>query len=221
MNRLSRLSFFWLLLAGTLLGAEVTGGAKYAGFRGLLGYRPQATTRLEDFPAAIAEKVTQHLKHRLGENFFTELEFTGGQIVDFEKLCQVSPRYLTRRAEIADYDVHFRFKRPDLGIVQYEAQIQLRTDGSIMKEADIPAFRTSPEKLKFLSFSEVKAIAAKAGVPGPIERAEMGYNQETDAIFWRLYERKSQGVGSTLYQTIQISAHDGAVVRKDEVTFRQ
>jgi hypothetical protein len=198
------------------LAADVHGGSKLAGYRYFIGYRPIVATNIEELPLEIRRKAVEHLKARLGDEFFAGLSFAGGQIVDVDAVYHANSRAKTVHPDIFSYDLHFQFARPDIGIEKYEAQIKFRKDGSLFEEIDLPAFRQNPEKRRLLHFSTIAELAAAAHFPKPIERAELGYSRERDEIIWRLSHKPADRAisGQRLY--MEISAHDGNVLRTFE-----
>lgn len=215
MKRLGQILLLVALTPMLASAAEATGGGKHAGWRYIPGYRPKNLTSFDEVPAEIRQQVITHLKDRVGGDFFSRLEFAGGQAVDFDEMIRANPRQ-RGRDDIPKYDLHFRFVRGELGITEYEAQIKLRADGSVLEEINLPGFRLHPEKLTLLAFSVIKSIAISNGWTGPVEGAEMDYAKTTDSLFWRLTRKTSDDGLVMRYQHVEISAHDGAVLRKYE-----
>ena len=215
-----KVSYATILALGSLpllsLAAEVQGGSKLAAFRYFIGYRPVAPKSMDDLPADIRAKVVDHLQARLGDEFFAGLTFVGGQIVDVDAVYRANPRAKAGHPDLFAYDLHFQFARRDLGIEQYVAQIKLRNDGSVFEEIDLPAFQSNPAKRRLLHFSTIAELAFAAGFPRPLERAELGYARETDVIVWRLSHMPDDPISSGWRLHMELSAHDGNVVRRFE-----
>jgi hypothetical protein len=200
---------------------EAAGASKSGGYRFYINYRPAEPKSLDEIPATITVSLVAHLKDRLGDAFFAQLRFVGGQIVDFDELYRISPRYRTRGEEIPKYDLHFEFARPDLGIEHYVAQIKLRADGTVLQEIELPAFRAHPEKRTLLPLAAVTLVAANHGVGAPLWVVGLGYSVETDSIVWRLGHQISGDRRGGKIANVEISAHDGTVIKKFETDFMQ
>ena len=176
-------------------------------------YEPVEPQSLAEVPAPVRLKLINHLRQRLG-NFSERLVFAGGQIVDFERLAREEPDSKDYQWEVHAYDLHFSFQMPEIGIQSYTAQIELRSDGSVLEEIDLPAFATSPEKLKFISLEKAASIAVAKGYSRKDLDPDISYFKDADALVWKFQETTSDDGLTIKYKNIYVSAHNGEVLKE-------
>ena len=176
-------------------------------------YEPIEPESLDEVPAPVRVKLLNHLKDRLGP-FSDRLTFTGGQIVDFERLARDEPDSKNFKWEVHAYDLHFTFQMPDIGIKSYTAQIELRSDGSVLEEIDLPAFAHSQDKLKFISLQRAASIAVAKGYNRKTLDPEIVYFKEADSLVWKFQETTSDDGLNIEYKNIYVSAHTGAILKE-------
>ena len=190
----------------------ITKGATITSFG---DYRPTKPESLDDLPIAVRQKVTDHLRDRLGP-FADRLQLTGGQIVDFARLAEEEPNSKDYRWEVPAYGLDFTFHLPEAGVDSYTAELELRSDGSVLQEIDVPAFRTSPEKLKFISLEKAISLAGARGYAR--QRPEIVYLQESDSLAWRFWRTAERDDYVTQGKYLFISAHNGVILKETSST---
>lgn len=176
-------------------------------------YEPDQPKSILDVPTPVRLKVLDHLHDRLG-SFAERLTFSGGQIVDFERLARDEPNSKNYKWEVHAYDLHFAFEMPSIGIQSYTAQIQLRSDGSILEEIDLPAFSSSPEKLKFISLQDAATVAVANGFSRKGIHPEIVYFKDADSLAWKFQETTSDDGLIIDSKIIYVSAHNGAILKE-------
>ena len=103
---------------------------------------------------------------------------------------------------------------PEIGIASYTAQITLRKDGSIIEDIDLPSFANVPEKLKIYPLQSAMQNLSKHGYNRHKVSKEITYDRRKDILVWQFSQVLfDNGVGIEI-KTIEISAHDGTVVRE-------
>src|SRR5690606_2337102 len=147
-------------------------------------YEPRKPDSLDDVPSSIRKMLEGHLIERLGKTFYSSLQFDGGQIVDYDDLLKVHPNAKNYKWEVHAYDLHFAFRKPEIGVKLYVAQIALRGDGSILHEINLPNFSSAYEKLNFVSIGDALNEAKKYGHNSK-SRIEFIYLEEFDSLVWR------------------------------------
>lgn len=185
---------------------------KYAGETSFGNYTPENAKSLKDLPAHIRLKLLAHLRTRLGP-FMKQLTFSGGQIVNFQKLKRDEPNSKNYEWEVHAYDLHFDFKMPEIGIQSYTAQIELRRDGSVLEEIDLPAFATSPDKLNFFSLIKAVSVAVSHGFTRSHMRTEILYLKEVDSLVWSFSQVVADDGLIINFKNIYVSAHNGDVLK--------
>lgn len=187
--------------------------SKEPGWTYMGNYSPAEPKSLSELPDPIRLKLLTHLRDRLG-SFAERLTFTGGQIVDFDRLAHDEPNSKDYQWEVHAYDLHFAFQMPSLGIASYTAQIRLRSDGSVLEEIDLPNFAKAPEKLNFISLKDAASMAIANGFSSRRLDPDILYFKEADALVWSFQETTSDDGLITRRKNIYISAHDGAVLKE-------
>lgn len=176
-------------------------------------YEPVEPKSLLDVPTPVRLEVLNHLRDRLG-SFAERLTFSGGQIVDFKRLARDEPDSKNYKWEVHAYDLHFSFQMPSAGIKSYTAQIQLRSDGSVLEEIDLPAFASAPEKLKFISLQDAFSVAAAKGFSRKDVHPEIMYFKDADSLAWKFQEIVSDDGLVIESKNIYVSAHNGAILKE-------
>ncbi len=196
------------------------GVSKSAGWY-FMGDKTRTFTSLNDLPPRVLEKLQTHLKSRLGQEFYAGLKFSSGRQADAEEMRgQATSKNVSG---FRMYDVQFTWSLPDSGIESYVAQIGLREDGSVFEEIDLPAFASKKGALPLVSLKKAKAVAKLHGfAKTPFETA-IGYDRETDALFWRFSRPAGDEVftfdpsprtGELHFYHLEVSAHGGSIVRQ-------
>jgi len=176
-------------------------------------YEPVKPRSLSEIPSPVRDKVLNHLRERLG-SFTDRLTFTGGEIVDFKQLARDHPDSKKYKWEVHAYDLHFAFQMPNIGIRSYTAQIQLRRDGSVLEEIDLPAFASSPEKLNFITLEKAASVAVASGFSRKDIDPKITYFKAADALVWEFEELVSDYGLVKIYKKLYVSAHNGAVLKE-------
>jgi hypothetical protein len=178
-----------------------------------LVYKPRNPRSLAEIPESIRLGLLAHLQERLGESFYRRLEFTGGQIVDIDELHRVDPGSLKYQWEVPAYTLHFTFHMPEIGLESYTAQIELRKDGMVLQEIDLPDFADDPKKLNFTSLASALETAKAKGFDLDRISAEVAYDPNADDLTWRLREVSHDDVLNISFKNIDIDLHSGKVMR--------
>jgi hypothetical protein len=107
----------------------------------------------------------------------------------------------------------FRLALPEVGIRSYIAGIELRQDGSVIKELSLPAFAANRHKRHFVPLDAAYEIAARRGSSPNKASVEIIYNRKRDAMIWHFSQETHHEFGLTKYRDIEIDAHSGMVLR--------
>ena len=176
-------------------------------------YEPQQAKSLGELSPQIRQRLERHLRARLGEAFFAQLQFEGGDIVDRAKWLEAEPEARNDRREMPAYRLNYGFRMPEAGIGHYVATIELRTDGSILREITLPCFRCHPEKLKFVPLPDGSDAAASYGMSRSTASVELAYSADVDSLVW-VYTQKVSDDGQANYDRLVLDAHSGEIVAR-------
>jgi uncharacterized membrane protein YkoI len=175
-------------------------------------YKPREPKSLNELPEKIREKVENHLKARLGDEFYSKLQLSGGQIVNFDDLYRIEPDARNYKWTIFAYSLNFLLAEPKKGIKAYHARILLDSEGNILREIDLPQISKNPEKANIISLAEVRKIAAKQKFPLKRTNAEISYDAERDSLIWTLEYKLKGDKYVWVDRIIRIDAHSGEVI---------
>jgi hypothetical protein len=205
-----------LVLALLLAPASVDAGYTYYG-----PYHPRKLVALAELPAGILVDIEEHLRARLGD-VYGELRFKDGEAIDRRELLRVNPNAANYRWEVPAYTLHFTWDAPVQGVARYHADIDLRADGSVLKEIDLPAFGKFARKRSLVSLDRARTIVDAKTYEGAW--VELLYSSERDSLFWRLTSEEvckpSDRSGCYGGEALQadIDAHDGTLLRESTIT---
>lgn len=159
----------------TVLG----GGYIYYG-----AYEPRQPRSLKGFPQDIRTRLATHLRSRLGDAVLARLKYSGGQIVDLDRLYEVQPNARNFQWVVPSYLVIFAIEFGPDPAERYYASISLDAKGDVLNEIDLPRTAVDPLRLSVLPKARALEIAALHGVP--IERAEatLAYSPGRDCLEW-------------------------------------
>ena len=178
-------------------------------------YEPRTLDAWTDVASDVREKVAAHLKARLGEAFYGRLKFAGGEAVNVDELHREVPASRKFAREVPTYLLWFEFEQPEVGIRVYTASVELRRDGSVLREIDLPPFAAEPGKLKFCPLAEVtERLAARGMVDPKTDTVNLAYDPQRAQIVWH-FERALPGKSAVVsVRNIDVNANTGAVLRR-------
>jgi hypothetical protein len=169
-------------------------------------------------PEPIRRRVFAHLQRRLGSDFCRRLEFSGGQVVDIHKFRRTNPEF---RWEVPAYDLLFTFHMPEIGLDSYTAEIQLRSDGTVLKEIDLPDFADYPGKIQFTTLALTLQTAKAEGFDPNKVSAQIKYDSNADVLMWQLTEVTHADNSGIQFKNIDIRVDSGKVAKVYNTTLVQ
>ncbi len=178
-------------------------------------YEPRQLAAWTDVASEVRESVAAHLAARLGAAFYERLKFAGGEAVNVEELHRAVPASRKFRREVPTYLLWFEFEMPEVGIRVYTASIELRRDGSVLREIDLPPFATEPRKLKFAPLAEVAARLISTGAIDPkINTVNIAYDAKQTQILWHFEQALPGESAAVSVRNIDVNANTGAVLKR-------
>lgn len=178
-------------------------------------YEPRELRAFTDVASDVRQSVVSHLKERLGEAFYERLRFAGGEAVNVDELHRVLPASREFKREVPTYLLWFEFEMPEVGIRVYTASIELRRDGSVIRDIDLPPFAAEPGKLKFLPLDGVAAgLISKGSIDPKTTTVNVAYDDRRAQIVWH-FEQVLPGKSRVVnVRNIDVNANTGAVMRR-------
>ncbi len=178
-------------------------------------YEPRELKAWRDVASGVRQSVAAHLTERLGKDFYARMKFAGGEAVNLDELHRALPASKRFRREVPTYLLWFEFGQPDDGIRVYTASIELRRDGSVIREIDLPPFAAEPDKLRIKPLAEVSAeLISKRVIDAEATTVNLAYDDKHALILWH-FEQALPGRSAVVkVKNIDVNAHTGAVLRR-------
>ena len=168
-----------LLTTNHVASASQLNISKSSGTLFVGAYEAPALTNWASIPEPAKSRIIAHLKNRLGDAFYAKLSLVGGQIFDLKALYEKEPQFKNSKVEIPAYRLFLRFSFPEMGIEFYDAVIECRTDGSVIKEIDLPEIAKHPDRAQFISTSKALEIAKQKGFDPAKAIMELDYRTDS------------------------------------------
>jgi hypothetical protein len=184
--------------------------------RGFGNYVPKTPKTLKELPDSVREKLTQHLLNRLGKDFYSKLNFAGGQIVDIKRLYIVNTNAKNYKWTPYSYYLWFAFTDVKQGIGLFSAQIILDSSGNVIEEIELPEISKNSEKKSIVSLQEAKNIARKNGFSPESCEISMEYNTEISSLVWSFRKYINDNGLTFEILSLKIDAHLGKVIGIDK-----
>jgi hypothetical protein len=213
--RLSGGALIVLLLTSSSAFAEIPKSVSKQGSSLYLGgYDAREPKSMSEIPPLVRSRLESHLRERLGETIFRRLVLDGGQIVDVPQLLRSDPSANDYQWEIPSFRLSFKLVLPEAGISSYVATIELRADGSVIQDIDLPCFACAPDKLRVLPLAEAAAIATDAGFSKTDAAVEIDYQADIDSLVWIFSQQISDDGNVIKYDRMSLDAHTGAIITR-------
>ncbi len=171
-------------------------------------YYPFEPSSLNDLPNYIREKLEAHLQERLG-SFYENLRFSGGQIVDLNRLYNVYEKARDFKWTPYSYYLCFSFADTTNGISMFTAKIVLDGNGNVIEEIQLPSFKNYPEKSKIISLYEATRIAKTYDFNNPIKEIKFYYNKDLDGFVWCISKITNDNGLTFGIETLVLNANTG------------
>jgi hypothetical protein len=175
-------------------------------------YRPNALKSLAALSEEVRLKVDRHLRERFGNDYYSKLVFIAGASVDLAELYRVEPNARNWKWRIYTYELVFKYSDRKKGLDKYYARIKLDSNGSVLKEIDLPEVSREPHKANIISVNEAIEIAEKRGFHSKSVDIDMKYDEDAGSLTWTLYSFAHQDRFTATRRVIKIDAHSSAVL---------
>jgi len=177
-------------------------------------YRPKEPRSIYDLPNSIRIKLETHLTKRLGQDFYSKLSISGGQIVDLDRLYIVEDNAKNYKWTPYSYYLCFSFQDTAKSIGLYTAKIVLDKYGNVVEDIELPNIIDNNEKAKIISLEQAKAIAIENKFYDDKTLISLSYDDKHGSVTW-CFKQTTYNTNHTLYGwTWVIDAHNGKVIGK-------
>ena len=195
-------------------------GAPY--FMGL--YEPKSVSSLSELPDSIRARTSLYLIERLGPNFYKNMVFSNGQIVDLPQLYSAYPDARNYKWQVGTYYICFECRTLNTKSGFYLAGMTLDDRDNVITQINLPTIAATPAKAQIISIQEAADVCRhnwhgnkKWLTPNNLS---LKYNSELNSLTWVFSNSREEKPGISHFSSIIINANDGAVVRKRNYTRR-
>ena len=124
----------------------------------LQNYKTTKLNVLEDIPPPILAKLHSHLSDRLGPEYGRILQFSDGEVFDVADILRSYPSLEKAKADLPAFSIRYCVKIPNVHLC-YRAGIDLRADGSVLQEINLPPLGAYPQRIQVKKNLDVLNIA--------------------------------------------------------------
>jgi hypothetical protein len=171
---------------------------------------------LADLPPNIRSKVENHLRARVGGDFYPKLRLVKGLAIDLGELIKAEPETNSHQWAMPAYELLFMFADPENGLTSYRASLELDANGEVWHEIALPEISKHPEKATIIPLKEAVAIAVKNGIPTNDMLVHADYDEKIGSIVW-YFEGPWRSVDryTGCHDIVVIDAHSAKILRKE------
>jgi hypothetical protein len=132
-------------------------------------------------PKSIKDSCEKHLLTQAGATFYSRLNYTGGQILEYTNGHK-------------EYYLHFSFSDPGAGIKKYTATVVLNGNGSLIEQIDLPEIAKQGSKSAILNIKDAYKIALSKTIDkGKLFNACISFDKNTRSIEWTFTLETAKG----------------------------
>jgi uncharacterized membrane protein YkoI len=173
-------------------------------------YIPRTFKSLNALPEGIRVKVVNHLRERLGNDFYSRLKFVSGSSIDIEEYLRINPG---TKWKVHSYELVFRYADSPHGLKEYYARTRLDSDGEVIEEIDLPEISKFPNKASIISVDTAADIAKSRGFESKTMNIDIRYDEDAGSLVWRFetFAREDRFTVST--KVLIVDAHSGQILK--------
>jgi uncharacterized membrane protein YkoI len=177
-------------------------------------YHPKEPHSIYDLPDSIRINLVAHLIDRLGQDFYSKLKISGGQILDLDRLYIVEDNAKNYQWTPYSYYLCFSFQDASKGIGLYTAKIVLDKHGNVIDEIQLPNIKENPEKATIISLEQAKGIALENKFYDDKTEISLSYDKKAGSITWCFKQTTYNSDHTLSGWTWVIDAHNGKIIGK-------
>ncbi len=143
----------------------------------LQNYKTTKLNVLEDIPPPILAKLHSHLSDRLGPEYGRMLQFSDGEVFDVADILRSYPSLEKAKADLPAFSIRYCVKIPNVHLC-YRAGIDLRADGPVLQEINLPPLGAYPQRIQVKKNLDVlnSAEAHRLRQSEPLDRCGFAYS---------------------------------------------
>lgn len=179
-------------------------------------YEPKIIRYDKDLPATIKEKVANHLKERVGGDFYAKLRISDGIIVDLDRLLIVEDYLNTYHWTPQSYYLSISFMDTTNGIACFSAKMVLDKEGNIIEEINLPNIQQDISKGEIMSMAEAIEVAKCNNYYNEKTYIDFEYDENNDCFTWIFTEPIYNDKFTSSYKRFRIAAHNGKMLKRKD-----
>ncbi len=171
---------------------------------------------IDSLPADVQNKLDVYLANWVGKTYKSILNFKHAYVFDIDEIHSKDPDSLNYQWEIPKYSFSYCVNLP--GVVPcYVAGLEMRGDGTILKDINLPPLSIHPDRMKLLSEAEVFKTALKQNFYPDIPfnnhdfsiSGNLGYSRRAERFLYSFSKTTEQGSGSGAVTNFYYDAQTG------------
>ena len=178
-------------------------------------YEPIEPRSLSDLPIEIKEKTVKHIIDRIGNDFYSKLILSGGQVIDLTRLEAIENFSKEYKWKAYSYYLCFSFSDTSVGIARFTAKIVLDKNGKVVEEIELPNINNDPAKGKIMNMRQAIEIAKKNNYSEKDSFIDFDYDSTEDSFVWTFTKSTFNKDHTMYYRLLRISAQTGKVLYDD------
>ena len=176
-------------------------------------YEPKGIKSLDTLPANIRLKVENHLRERLGAEYYSKLVFVSGAVIDLNELYRVEPNAKNYQWKIHSYELVFKYADPKKGLKKYYARTRLDSNGGVMADINLPEVSKYPQKANIISIDKAIEIAKERGLKPKEMNIRVLYDEDIGSLIWIISSFAGEDKYTSTDRVIRIDAHSAEILK--------
>jgi hypothetical protein len=169
-------------------------------------YNPSEIDSFNELPSFIQESLINHLKDKLGHEFYKKLNFESGLLIEYKELIRLDPQVINYKWKVPKYDLSFYINEEKSGINYCCSRIVLDSLGSVITDIQFPSFKKNNLNTNFINVDTIFLTAKKMGYS--IKNYELGFSKNHIVFIF-----SNTNVNKKV-SYIEVSAHTAALLKK-------
>ena len=173
-------------------------------------YTPKTFKAMNALPEGLRVKAVNHLRERLGDEFYSRLKFVSGSSIDIEEYFRINPG---TKWKVHSYELVFRYADSRRGLKEYYARTRLDSNGEVIEEIDLPEVSKFPNKANIISVDAAADIAKSRGFESKTMNIDIRYDEDAGSLVWIIetFAREDRYTSST--RVLVVDAHSGQILK--------
>lgn len=173
-------------------------------------YKPKIINSLGSLPQNIKSKIEDHLRARLGNEFYSRLVFVGGAVIEPAEFRRVNPNI---KWKVHSYELVFKYSNEKNGLKEYYARIRLDSSGDVIDEINLPEVAKYPSKAQIISINRAIEIAKAHGFKPKKMEIKIDYDVDVGSLVWVIDSFAFSDKYTITFKVLKIDAHNAEILK--------